>query len=199
MIHFSTDYVFDGVTVGMKSEEEPADGLSIYGRSKRAGELAVMAEYPEAAIVRVSWVQGGDKPAFIDQICAKALRGEALEAVADKWSMPTFMEELAVWIRQMLEVPHPGGVWHCCQEGPPASWHDLAVHAVRLLHQQGRLAAVPEVKALRLSDLMASGMFRAPRPVHTAMRCERLVRDLEIHPAPWPEVMAKYLEEWQSH
>lgn len=199
MIHFSTDYVFDGVTVGMKSEDEPADGLSIYGRSKRAGELAVMAEHPEAAIVRVSWVHGGNKPAFIDQICTKALRGEVMEAVADKWSMPTFMEELVVWIDRMLELPHFGGVWHCCQEGAPASWHDLAVCAVRLLHQQGRLTALPEVKPFCLNDLMRVGAFRALRPVHTAMRCERLVRDLEIHPTPWPEALAKYLDGWQSH
>ncbi len=83
-IHLSTDYVLDGRRPGLKGEGASCKPVCVYGESKREGELQVMEEYPDAVVVRVSWVCGHPgKPGFAEAVARKALEGEPRAAVGD--------------------------------------------------------------------------------------------------------------------
>ena len=99
MIHISTDYVFGGQQPGMRHEGDPAQPLGEYGRSKLAGEQAVMDALPAACVLRVCWLYGPGKPGFPEQVIGRARDGGRIDLVADKFSLPTFVPDLVGWIR----------------------------------------------------------------------------------------------------
>ncbi|MEK7952697.1 SDR family oxidoreductase [Luteolibacter soli] len=187
MLHFSTDYVFDGVTSGLRHEDEVPSPLSVYGKTKAAGEAGVLAA--GGTVMRISWVFGPEKPAFPDQIVAKALAGQELAAVADKYSLPCFTPDLCEWVDGWLDAGCPGGIFHGCQSGEPVSWHGMALEIVALLGERG--IAAPEVKALSMAGMTA---FRAPRPRHTAMATDRLTDLLEKAPRDWKSALRDHVD-----
>lgn len=187
VLHFSTDYVFDGATPGLRHEDEPPAPLSVYGKTKAAGEAGVLAA--GGAVMRVSWVFGPEKPAFPDQIVTKALAGQELAAVADKFSLPCFTADLCDWVNGWLEAGCPGELFHACNGGEPVSWHGMAVEITALLAEKG--IAAPAVKALPMAEMTA---FRAPRPRHTAMATTRLSTLLGRAPRDWREAMRQHVE-----
>lgn len=188
IVAFSTDYVFDGREPGLRHEDGKTEPLSVYGRTKRDGELGVLEA--GGTVVRVSWVFGPEKAAFPDQVFADALAGRPLAAVADKFSLPTFTGDLAGWIGGMLEHGFPPGIFHACNGGEPVSWHDLACETVGFLHERGLLSALPEVRPLELAEL---AFFRAERPRHTALATDRLAELLGGRPRGWREALRAHL------
>ncbi|QJE96455.1 SDR family oxidoreductase [Luteolibacter luteus] len=188
LLHFSTDYVFDGVAPGLRREEDPPSPLSVYGRTKEQGERAVVAE--GGTVMRVSWVFGPEKPAFPDQILAKALRGEELSAIADKFSLPAYTPDIAAWTEGLLKADMPGGIFHGCNSGPVTSWHGIALEITEFLHKRtGQPQA--EVRKLSLAEMPA---FRAVRPRHTAMATDKLETVLGKAPRDWREAVRQHLE-----
>ncbi|PYL81057.1 MAG: hypothetical protein DMF21_06625, partial [Verrucomicrobia bacterium] len=95
LIHFSTDYVFDGEKRKPYTEEDEAKPISVYGDSKLAGEKNVLAAQGGHLIMRVSWVFGPDRPSFIDAMIKCAREEEYIEAIADKFSTPTYTLDIA--------------------------------------------------------------------------------------------------------
>lgn len=189
LIHFSTDYVFGGDEPGLRHEGDPVAPRNDYGRSKLAGEQAVLAQ-PGCCVLRISWVFGPEKPSLVDTIRRLALQGEPLAAVADKFSLPTFTRDLADWVVALADATDTG-VFHGCNSGEPVSWHGLAEETVRHLVRSGRLGQEPAVARQLLDEAAA---FRAVRPRHTAMATPRLTGLLGKPPRPWQEALADYLE-----
>lgn len=187
LLHFSTDYVFDGIRPGLRTEDEEAAPLSEYGRSKLEGEKAVLAA--GGTVMRVSWVFGPEKAAFPDQMLERALAGQELSAVADKFSRPTFTTDLSRWVAGWLEAGAPAGCFHACNSGPLTSWHGIAAELVGFL--AGRGIAIPPLKAMRLDEMTA---FRAPRPRHTGMGTVKLAKLLGDEPRDWREALREHLE-----
>lgn len=189
MIHFSTDYVFDGKAPGLKSEEDLTSPLSIYGMSKHEGELAVLAA--GGTVVRVAWVFGPEKPAFPDQLLADALAGKPLAAVADKFSLPTYTQDLAEWIAALIRRVGTSGLFHACNSGEPVSWHGMAEEIVAFLTERGLLETGVTVRPLSVMDLPS---LRAPRPIHTAMATDQLTAVLGVEPRDWREALRHHLK-----
>ena len=170
-IHLSTDYVLDGRKQGLKSETAHCRPINTYAESKREGELQVQEALTEALILRVSWVCGNpEQPSFVESVLARALRGESLAAVADKWSLPTHAVDIARAALALLPTEQRG-VLHVCSAGDPLSWHDCAVICMQLAHESGYLASMVHVAEQHLKGVP---FFRAKRPVHTAMDSARL-------------------------
>ena len=188
MIHFSTDYVFGGETTELLSEQAAPNPLSAYGRSKLAGEHAVLA-HPGNLVIRVSWVFGPEKPSFMDQIYDAALAGQALAAVDDKFSLPTYTADLVEWVAGMIDSDASGLV-HACNPGNPVSWHGLAEAVVREMTACGVIAECPEIVARRLDEMHA---FRAVRPRFTVMDTTRLSALLDTALRPWPEAVVEHV------
>lgn len=188
VFHFSTDYVFAGEVPGLRGEGEITEPLSVYGRSKLAGERALLA-VPGNCVVRISWVFGPEKPSFVDQVFDAALAGRPLAAVADKFSLPTFTGDLAKWIDRLMALKTTGIV-HACNSGEPVSWHDMATAVAEEMVACGCLAETPEIQKQTLAEIAG---FRAARPRFTGMDTRRLTGILGHPPRHWREALAQHV------
>lgn len=187
MIHFSTDYVFEGSLPGLRNEWEPTAPLNAYGRAKVAGERAVLDE--GGTVVRVSWVFGPEKASFIDGIIESAQKGNPLAAVADKFSLPTFTTDLSGWMESLI-TSEECGTFHACNRGEPTTWHDFAQAALSEMHQLDLLPEIPPVEKQKLAEIRG---FRAERPIHSAMASTRLEAILGAPPRDWRDALADYI------
>jgi len=188
-IHISTDYVFDGQKASPYTEEDATHPLSHYGHTKLAGETAALAPSPRHLAVRVSWVFGPDKPGFADMIIDRALANEAVEAIADKTSCPTFTEDVADWLEPFLAGGLPGGLYHACNSGA-CTWRDYGQHALDCAMQAGLPLRARTVNPISLASMKN---FSAPRPPHTAMTTDKLTAVTGLTPRPWREALAEYI------
>jgi dTDP-4-dehydrorhamnose reductase len=190
-VHFSTDYVFSGNEVEKRRENDEAHAINVYGASKRAGEIAVMQANPAAIILRVSWVYGADKPAYVEQTFQKILNNDPLEAIADKWSIPTSMKDLCQWVNFLLKH-QASGIHHACNAGEPVSWHGIAVALQESMLHQGLISSAREIMATKLSDI---SHFSAPRPIHTAMDNSLLSHQLPQPIRHWRDALDEFVRD----
>src|SRR5437868_349302 len=102
VIHFSTDYVFDGEKRSPYLEEDKARPISTYGKSKLEGEKSVLHASDQNLVVRLSWVFGPERPSFIDNLIKRARNSEYVDAVADKFSTPTYTKDIAQMLLPVL-------------------------------------------------------------------------------------------------
>lgn len=186
--HFSTDYVFEGEVEGLRCELDPTFPVSMYGRSKLEGERAVLA-FPGNCVVRVAWVFGAEKASFIDQQFDAVLAGKPLAAVADKFSLPVFTDDLCEWMDCLIDRDM-SGVIHACNSGEPISWYDLTEAVLETMSDCGILKNVPPVGRLSLAEMTS---FRAVRPRFTAMDTQRLAGMIGVSPRPWREAVRDYV------
>lgn len=186
-LHFSTDYVFAGTSQELRKEDEVAAPLSVYGRSKLAGEEAVLAG-PRNCVIRVSWVFGPEKASFVDGVFDDALAGRPLAAIADKFSLPVLTTDLAYWVERLIEA-RTTGIVHACNSGDPVSWHGMACTVVEEMAKGGVLSSLPPIQEQLLEEMPS---FRATRPRFTAMDTRRLSGILGHVPRPWREALAEY-------
>lgn len=190
-IHFSTDYVFSGIDMGKRCESDEAHPVNVYGATKRTSEIAIMGTNPAAIILRVSWVYGANKPAFVEQVFHKILHNDPLDAIADKWSIPTSMKDLCGWVNFLI-TQRASGIYHACNAGEPVSWHGIAVALQETMLHRGLITASREIIATRLSDI---SHFSAPRPIHTAMDSSLLSDQLPQPIRHWRNALDEFVEE----
>jgi dTDP-4-dehydrorhamnose reductase len=172
----------------LRHEADEAFPVSAYGRSKLAGELAIL-ENPENCVIRISWVFGPEKASFIDQQFDAALAGRPLAAVADKFSLPVYTADLCRWTEQLL-AKNSRGLIHACNSGEPISWHGLTEAVLEEMLECGVLQSLPEVRKQTLAEM---AFFKARRPRFTAMDTQRLAGILGEAPRPWREAVADYV------
>ena len=134
LVHYSSDYVFDGVT-DPHAEDEPLSPLGVYGQTKAAGDLAVSIA-PRHYLLRTSWVVGEGKN-FVRTMRQLALDGVSPTVVADQVGRLTFTTELARATRHLLDSSAAFGTYHVSNAGEPASWAQLAK---RVFELSGRAA-----------------------------------------------------------
>ncbi len=194
MIHFSTDYVFSGEGSMPLTEVDSTHPVNHYGRSKRAGELAVLRACPNALIARVSWLFGPDKASHPDHIIRRALKGEELSAVADKISVPTSHADITDWIGRLIrDHSAVDGVLHLCSSGS-ASWHTWAQAALDAARKKGLPVGPAQVRATQLADLAS---LKARRPLMTVMSNARLQRILGMPIRGWQQALEDHV--MQNH
>lgn len=134
LIHVSTDYVFDGRrTSGPYEPADVAEPRTAYGRSKLAGERAVLAALPTAShVVRTAWVYGGPGPNFVDTMLSLERSRETVDVVADQIGSPTWVGDLARALVALGASSAAPGVLHYVNAGQ-GSWYDLAQEVFRLV------------------------------------------------------------------
>ena len=189
-IHFSTDYVMDGRKPIPYSEEDAPNPLGWYGRTKLDGEEAVREDSSSHLVVRVSWVFGPDKPSFVDMIIGRARTNPRVQAVADKFSSPTYACDVAGWLEPFFVSSIAGGLYHACNSGG-CSWSEYGAKALEYAAAAGIPLATTRVEPLLMKDMKA---FKAPRPPHTILSTEKLTRVTGIIPRPWQEALREYIQ-----
>src|SRR5256714_5209822 len=188
LIHFSTDYVFDGKKTDPYVEEDKAVPLSVYGKSKLEGERRVLEASSQHLVVRLSWVFGPDKPSFIDQIIQRAREKDVVTAVADKFSAPTFTIDVAGWLRLAVEK-NANGILHLANNGG-CSWQEWAQYAIDVCRSLGLPLKAERVGAVSLADMKN---FVARRPVHTVLSSAKFTALTGVQPRHWREAVAAYI------
>ena len=193
LVHFSTDYVFDGERPGRKSEADPVGPVNEYGRSKRAGELAVMAACPEALVCRVSWLFGpssSERLSHFDHVLRRAMSGDPQRLIADKYSVPTFTYDIVSWVRALLDQSCVG-IYHLCNSGEPESWMSYAATVCELADELGFDVSSQRLEGMSLAE---ASFFRELRPQHTGMIPRRLIDERVAHPRHWQIAAKEYLK-----
>jgi dTDP-4-dehydrorhamnose reductase len=188
LVHFSTDYVFDGKKTDPYVEEDKAVPLSVYGESKLEGERRVLEVSSQHLVVRLSWVFGPDKPSFIDQIIQRARENDVVTAVADKFSAPTYTIDGAIWLRLAIDKS-ANGILHLANNGG-CSWQEWAQYAIDVCRSLGIPLKAKRVGAVSLADMKN---FVAQRPVHTVLSTAKFAALTGVQPRHWREAVAEYI------
>lgn len=166
LVHFSTDYVYDGA-VEEHHEDEPVSPLGAYAASKAAGDAAV-ATAPRHYVVRTSWVVG-DGPNFVGRMARLADEGAAATVVDDQVGRLGFADEIARAARHLLDRRPPYGVYHVSNAGPPMSWADVAALVFEL---RGR--SPHDVRRVSTAEYAAGRAATAPRPAYSVLSLAKL-------------------------
>jgi dTDP-4-dehydrorhamnose reductase len=186
LVHYSTDYVFDGKKADAYVETDKTNPQSAYGRSKRAGEEAIVHSGCNALIFRTSWVFSVHGGNFIKTILRLAKERESLNIVADQFGAPTSAELIAdVTALAIAGYRHramPGGIYHLTAAGK-TSWHGLACHVVdRALVNGASIKVNPEqVRPILTEEYPVP----ARRPKNSLMNTNALSSALGLHLPDW--------------
>lgn len=174
IIHLSTDYVFDGAAQVPYKPTDDTNPLSVYGRTKRDGELAVAAANPEHLIVRTSWVHSAVGSNFVKTMLRLAADRDAVSVVSDQIGSPTFAPHLADALITMATAAVrrrnaglPWGTYHATGSGE-ASWADLAEAVFAASVEYGG----PSASVRRITT--AEYPTAAPRPANSRLDCTAL-------------------------
>ena len=181
VLAISTDYVFDGKATRPYREYDPVAPMSVYGRSKWAGEEAVREVAPRHVIVRTSWLYGAGGTNFVDSILRKARHSEPLSVVDDQRGSPTWTEDLAGALVALVAAAEYG-TYHCTNRGD-CTWHELAEHVVA--------RAGHDTPVLRISTRELGRP--APRPAYSVLDggwCEHVTGQRMPH---WKDAVDRYL------
>jgi dTDP-4-dehydrorhamnose reductase len=126
LVHFSTDYVFDGTVRRPLRPDDPVGPQSAYGRSKLLGEQLLQQNAPDRwLIIRTAWLYGPGGPSFPRAILNAARAGKPLTVVDDQVGSPTFTYDLAGAAVELIERRAANGIWHIVNDGQ-TTWHDFA-------------------------------------------------------------------------
>lgn len=188
LLHISTDYVFDGTRSTPYPESEPRRPLSVYGASKAAGEMAVLATSPRALVVRTTGLYGvgGQKTRqgnFVETMLRLAASGNPVTVVADQVLTPSATTDVAAMMVALLESGAHGLV-HATNSGQ-CSWYDFAAEIFRLSGLSVDLR--PATQAER--------PLPARRPAYSVLAHDRLHSLGLPSPRPWQEALAQYLHD----
>lgn len=189
VIHYSTDYVFDGAKPSPYREDDATRPLCVYGETKRDGELALAASVAEHFIFRTSWVFGAHGGNFVKTILRLAADRETLKVVADQFGAPTSAALIADMTAQVVgqlryrdAAAMPSGVYHMVAAGE-TSWHGFAQTILRGAAARGRmLKLTPEsVAAISTSEYP----LPAKRPANSRLDTTKLRQTFGLTPPPW--------------
>jgi dTDP-4-dehydrorhamnose reductase len=197
LIHFSTDYAFDGSGERPWREHDPTGPLSVYGASKLAGEVAIRQARGPHLIVRTSWVYAAKGKNFLNTIVALLHERRELRIVADQIGAPTPARVIARIVTTILEqcrsdmrarFADAGGVINVATSGE-TSWHGFATAIVDRLRARGDRLQVESLVPIRTQDYPA----RARRPHNSRLDLTRLSGQFGIVPPSWEDALSTEL------
>ena len=191
LVHYSTDYVFDGRGTRAYREDDATSPLGVYGASKLAGEQAIRAAGAPHMVLRTAWVYAAHGRNFLRTMLRLAAERDELRVVADQCGTPTPAALIADVTAQLLaRVPARSGLWHLTATGE-TSWHGFAEAIVSGAHARGLVARVPRVLPITTADYPTP----AARPARSVLDCSALQRDFGIALPDWREGLDKTLDE----
>lgn len=188
LVHYSTDYIFDGKKEGVYTEDDPASPQSVYGLTKWQGEEMVRKYCAKHLIFRTSWVLGSHGHNFLKTILRLAKERPSLNIVADQIGAPTgaalLADVTAHALKQILSFPDKNvfGTYHLTNKGA-ASWYDYACYVLKLAEKEGfdlkcRSANVSPIKTIEYP-------LPAKRPLNSKLSCQKLESTFGLNLPTW--------------
>lgn len=203
MVHYSTDYVFDGSKTTPYTENDPTAPLNVYGQSKLAGELAIEAAGCEALILRTTWVYASRGANFVATMLRLFRERERLGVVADQFGAPTWARNIADTTAHLVRwAQTERGAGRICRQrfnlsaGGRTSWHGFAEEILR----QARVRWPEQVWAVKSIDAIATEAYPlpAPRPANSCLDGALLANMTGLKLPDWGVALAACLAE-MSH
>ncbi len=195
LVHFSTDYVFHGVETRPWQENDPVAPLSVYGRSKAAGESAIRATGVTHLILRTSWLYTAGAHNFVTTMLRLFQRDEPVRVVNDQTGCPTWARSLAGAVVDLLARISPealreaSGTYHICAGGE-TTWYDFAV----AIAQRARPAPKAPLHAIDTATFGAP----APRPAYSVLDCSKARSQLGIALPRWEQQLEAAMPEFNA-
>lgn len=201
LVHYSTDYVFDGSGSSQWQEDAPTNPLSVYGRTKRDGEMAIIDSGARAVILRTSWVYAARGKNFAKTMLRLAKERETLNVVADQFGAPTgaglIADVTCHIIRHIFsheDASQLAGIYHLAAAGE-TSWHGYAQYVLDHASRQGcalRVAA-DQVGAICTEEYPVP----ASRPRNSRLNLSKIEKAFNLRMPPWQQGVQHMLDEIQ--
>ena len=189
LVHYSTDYVFDGTGTRPYREDDATSPLGVYGESKLAGENVIRASGVRHVIFRTAWVYASHGKNFMRTMLRLAAERDELRVVADQVGTPTPAALIADVTASLLARPFQrSGVWHLTAAGQ-TTWHGFADAIVAAAHARGLIARVPRVVPIATSDYPTPAM----RPAYSCLDISRIQSDFDTQLPNWHEGLSGVL------
>ena len=189
VIHVSTDYVFDGLGHKPYTPTDETQPISVYGKTKRAGELAVLENASSAIIIRTAWLYSPYGNNFVKTMQRLGAEKESLNVVADQVGSPTYAGDLAKAITEIIPQVKEGqkGVYHFTNEGV-CSWYDFARKIMELSGLKCTVNPIPS----------SAYPTKATRPFYSVLSKESIKQDFGIKIAHWENGLKRCLNEMEK-
>ena len=184
LVHYSTDYVFNGEEE-VHTEDEPLSPISVYGQSKAAGDIAASVA-PRHYVLRTGWVVG-DGNNFVRTMQSLAERETKPQVVNDQIGRLTFTSELARATKHLIDTHAPYGTYNLTNDGKPSSWADVAAKVYELTgHSRD------DVTGISTEEYFSSKEGVAPRPLKSTLSLDK-IKATGFIPGDWEELLSQYL------
>lgn len=190
LIHFSTDYVFDGEKKEAYTENDKCSPLSICGETKLAGEEAVLRLCKEAIVLRISWLFSAKGKNFVKSIVRLIEEKPFLNVVNDQYGCPTSANSVAMIVKKIIkEKSALSGLFHYANQGT-TTWYEFA-KAIQQLYFKGSVFSAKEIRPISAEDFQA----KALRPQNSVLDSNKIMAELGITPENWEIELKKVVEE----
>jgi dTDP-4-dehydrorhamnose reductase len=181
LVHYSTDYVFDGKSKRPIREDDPTGPINVYGSSKLAGEEAIRASGVRHRILRTAWVYGARGQNFLRTALRLAPERDELRIVNDQVGSPTPARWLAsATALSLVKRPEAEGTWHVVADGE-CSWHEFAMAIYGDALVAGVIARAPKLIGIPSSEYPT----KARRPAYSRLDTSKFERDFGLHLPDW--------------
>ncbi|WP_039050064.1 dTDP-4-dehydrorhamnose reductase [Comamonas thiooxydans] len=196
LVHYSTDYVFDGFGSAARKEGDATGPLSVYGRTKLEGELRIAATHCRHLIFRTSWVYAARGGNFAKTMLRLAQEREALSVINDQWGAPTgadlIADVTAHAVRHVSAHEGDGGLYHLVAAGE-TNWHAYACHVIERA-QSLRPDLDWKVQSIAAVPTTA---FPTPaaRPLNSRLDTQKLQAAMQLHLPAWQQGVERMLRE----
>lgn len=185
LVHYSSDYVFDGIKADPWREHDLPNPLSRYGQSKLLGDY-VAKSLQRHYLIRTSWVYGAGRN-FVRTMYERAIQGLTSDVVGDQYGRPTWARDLALFTKFLVDTRAPFGTYNFTGSGEPVSWHDIAVYVYQFLGKDPGL-----VSKITSETFASENPHFAPRPKNSVLDLKK-TGDSGFNPPEWPDSLAQYL------
>ena len=182
LVHYSTDFVFDGKKNTPYTPQDKTNPLSVYGKSKLEGENSLLDKtWNKLLIIRTAWLFGPNKTNFVARILELAQNKETLNVVHDQVGSPTYTIDLANYTLELIKkAAH--GLYHLSNSGQ-ASWCELASEAVKCAGLHCRVNPITSSEYPQ----------KAVRPPYSVLDCSKFIDLTGIKPRPWIQALRDYI------
>lgn len=196
-VHYSTDYVFNGLGTQPWTEVDLTAPLNVYGASKLLGEQKIQASGCNHLIIRTSWVYGARRNNFATTMLRLAAERESINVIDDQVGVPTGADLLADVVSHMIPRAYvnPGlaGVYHVCARGE-TSWHGYAQFVIDMARAEGITLKAEVVEPIASSEYPTAAI----RPLNSRLNTHKLVNAFGLNLPEWEQGVTRMLKEFLS-
>jgi len=185
LIHFSSDYVFDGEKKEPYREDDETNPLGVYGKSKLYGEISAQKAW-DHIVVRTAWLFGENGKNFVDIMISKLKKNKPFKVVSDQFGCPTYSVDLSNAVKRLVDKNFLGLIHITNKNENGISWYDFAI----------RIAEISNLNKDLITPC-SSDKYKtiAKRPKYSTLCCDKFLKSENEYIHPWDYTLLKYLKE----